>query len=255
MTLGRAPYFLVLLLFNATYAGEKLSTRFEKYFNESIEGFFGYRDLKPEYEAEVRALAKQLDIKHEIIIKDMSAYALQIFGWRNAFAFFNHIFISEFFFQELPPDERRFLLAHELAHIKLNHSRIFTGAHVAAFVLQLGGCAYLFKNYLHSWGLRVPLLIGSEIARRLSIAAIRRRCEREADILAAHFLKETRGGVAFLKRMIEAEQNHAEQSHLMRILEEYLASHPSLKERIEYLQALANIDDLGDSNGVVAKAA
>ncbi len=94
---------------------------------------FGSMPLKPEQEQFVKSIADEIGIANKLIIRKMNHNALAQFGYHNAFAYnpqlyslfpiesVSFLFISEGFFEDLSLEEQRFLIGHEMIHIKHGH--------------------------------------------------------------------------------------------------------------------------------------
>lgn len=126
--------FIILALFsiaNTSFAYAYLSNCAHQW----IETAYGAQPLNPIYEAKVRAIAQEMNITTPFTIRKMNAIALRTVGYFNAFAMFHlfgailplvdtpYLFISEGFFEDLSEQEQRFLVGHELVHIREQHNR------------------------------------------------------------------------------------------------------------------------------------
>src|SRR5438876_215687 len=96
---------------------------------------YGSMPLAPAYEAKILAIAKELEVTDSMVMRKMNTHALKAFGYNNACAA-SHVFlgilplvdtpflfISEGFFEDLTEEEQRFLIGHELIHIKERHTK------------------------------------------------------------------------------------------------------------------------------------
>ncbi|MFI5333275.1 MAG: M48 family metallopeptidase [Candidatus Babeliales bacterium] len=105
------------------------------YAQKSMEEAYGSVPLSPVHEVKVQAIAKELGVIESIVMRKMNTNALKAFGYYNAIAA-SHVFlgilplvdtpflfVSEGFFEDLSEREQRFLIGHELIHIKERHTK------------------------------------------------------------------------------------------------------------------------------------
>ncbi|MCK4265082.1 M48 family metalloprotease [Candidatus Babeliales bacterium] len=238
-------FILVLSIFSLialrrVYLSESLAS----YISKAVEQELGTLRLSETQEQEVRAIAKEMGISEPIVIRKMNTRALVRFGYHNAFAsfflLFNFIpmkikpflFASEGFFEDLSPEERRFIIGHELIHIKERH------------VVYLNLVLYLlFFALLTLWwfiskalrpALKKPLyILSSGLLFYISLMvpglinfAYRRHIERDADNKSLMVLKSHDGGLKLIERWIK-EFRMPEHNQYFGLF----SDHPSLLER------------------------
>ena len=125
----RLKLFLVIFVIcGAAWMVVKDSVK--RYVTVSTEETFGSRLLSPEREQFVRGIAKQLEVDFDFKMRAMNAATTLAFSYANAFVYFPkfffvfpikvdpYIFLSDTFFDELSEAEQRFLIGHELIHLK-----------------------------------------------------------------------------------------------------------------------------------------
>lgn len=110
-----------------------ISQYLDKCAVNKVEARYGCMPLSPEQEAKVVAIALEMGITEKIIIRKMNSFALQTYGYHNAFVTFGRLFevlplstqpflyISAGFFEDLSDAEQRFLIGHELIHARDRH--------------------------------------------------------------------------------------------------------------------------------------
>jgi Zn-dependent protease with chaperone function len=229
----------------------------KQYAQSSIETTYGSARISPIYEAKITALAKEMGIETPIIMRKMNTTTLVLFGYYNAFAIFPQIgnvlplvntpflFISEGFFEDLSEQEQRFLIGHELAHIKAEHTRYLGITSLIAYLMLL----FLYWQFImrplmpylqnliapsyHYW------LKGGTIASALFICSTvvnlaswryQRHIEWEADIVSLTQLQSHDGGLKLMERW--------QRDYQMAATNRYwglCADHPSCTERKNFI--------------------
>lgn len=199
----------------------------KQYAQSSIEKTYGSARISPIYEAKITTLAKEMGIETPIIMRKMNTTALVLFGYYNAFAIFPQVgnvlplintpflFISEGFFEDLSEQEQRFLIGHELAHIKAEHMRYLGIVKLIAFFILLFLCWRFIMRPLmpylqnlidpsyHSWlkaGLIAATLFICTSLINLTSWRYQRHAEWEADIASLTQFKSHEGGLKLMER-------------------------------------------------------
>lgn len=211
---------------------------------------------------------EKLDKKNEDFIKDMinrfkmnnfninifkmNNPSLQKFGQNNAFASFSNVYFSKSFLDKLAQDQKEFLIAHELMHIKNQHTlkmiAVTSGCALTTGLLSYYISKYIDKNYLKPYKNKLPKKFQNLLSSNLIVApgllamsAFTLRCysrfnEKQADRDAALNLGDIKGGVKLLELF---KSNHKQpRNRLFNYLNNWFDTHPSSNERIELLRQL-----------------
>lgn len=226
---------------------------------KGLEESMGSTLLDQKYEEEIRSIAKEVGLTTPFNIRRMNRQALLIFGYHNAFVQYAtfigipvgvpYLFASQGLFEDIFPEERRFLIGHELMHIKLGHipsvltltyalnlflallflilfSRIFGNNNLKGVGLR----KYLnFKSIFPKATLFLVLVIASDA---ISIA-YRRYNEWDADCNSVKCLASAGGGLKLIDRW-QTEFNLPEHNKWCGIF----SSHPSCAERRKYISEI-----------------
>jgi Zn-dependent protease with chaperone function len=189
----------------------------------------------------------------------MNQKALARFGYHNAFAYnpqtayflpiesISFLFVSEGFFEDLSLEEQRFLIGHELIHIKHGHLHYFHPAlllfFVALLICAMRPTKYVMviiqKHFPLFYPKYIPwvitaLLLGACVASTSLVAlAYRRHIEREADCVSMQLLNSHAGCLLLTERW-HKECKIALHNPYFGIT----ADHPSCAERQSYCLAL-----------------
>lgn len=255
--------FIVLILGFLTWHNRNyIRIRLDFYALKMVQDRYGTQPLAPEQEAKIRHIAQEMNIVEPIIIRKMNHQTLRTFGYYNAFAcfaqFMNSIplsnkpfmFVSEGFFKDLSPEEQRFLIGHELIHIKEHHTQYSTFLYWFFVIILFLGVFWLhkkriipiidsrevFKNQRHFRTVFVSLLFYiSLVIPNLCHLAYRRHIEWVADEQSLLSLQSYEGGLKLFDRW----QNDFKlplHNHFYGLL----ADHPSCYERKMYCLHLKN---------------
>jgi len=112
-----------------------LGRQLNSYAVSSTQELFGSQSLASEQEDKIRIIATKMSVSAPFLVRRMNHAALSSFGYHNAFAYFPSLltfipignqpflFVSEGFFEDLSFEEQEFLIGHEIAHIKEQHTR------------------------------------------------------------------------------------------------------------------------------------
>lgn len=162
--------------------------------------------LSPENEQAVRSIMRSIGIESKFTeIRRLSDWEVMMMGRKNAYVSKNFtgykMVISEDWFNELTPAEKRFLTGHEAMHVRLGHCDRYLSPH----------------SKVHM--------------------AISREQERHADLSSATFLNCAQGGIQLFTGMKSFAFNAAKEA--TDDPSDYY-SHPDLNERIEYLKPIAD---------------
>ncbi len=217
---------------------------------------YGSQSLAPEQEAKIREIADEMNISEPVIIRRMNRETLHAFGYYNAFAYFPQVincipisnqpflFVSEGFFKDLTPEEQRFLVGHELIHIREHHVRYSTLLYVLFVIFLFSFVFWLnkkriipfidsqerFKNQTYFRTIVVSLLFYISLAiPNLCHLAYRRHIEWVADEQSLLALNSFEGGLKLFDRW--------QKDFKMPLHSPYyglLADHPSCYERKMY---------------------
>lgn len=241
-------YFILILAllgciaYKSTYIRQKL----DAYATQVAEERFGSLPLAPEQEKKIASIALEMGITEPITIRKMSTKAIQTFGYYNAFAYFSStiwnlipisdkpfLFISEGFFEDLSPEEQRFIIGHELIHINERHTPFLSLSLLILLVALL-----IFWNFVRkylktffSYGLFCLLCSIPTFTR----FAYKRSMERVADHKSMQILKSYDGGIKLIERW-EKEFHLPPHNPYFGLL----SDHPSCSERKNYCLYLKN---------------
>lgn len=199
-----------------------------QYAQNSMEEYYGSSAISPIYEDKITEIAKSMGITQPIIIRKMNTNALLTMGYYNAFATFHlfcsyfplidtpFLFISEGFFEDLPEEEQRFLIGHELTHIKGHHTRYLNLCAALFFITFLVFLRFFFKNrylsplmsayipaHYHSLTRRLLNVCGiwlCFLTTYIGICTYRKHIEWQADTYSLAHLQSHEGGIKLMER-------------------------------------------------------
>lgn len=248
---------LVIGLYYCPYIARQLHT----YALRSTQEQFGDQPVDASQEAFVQTIAQEMGITEPIILRKMNTQTLHLFGYWNACALFPlfgnciplsnqpFLYISQGFFEDLTPQEQRFLIGHELIHIKERHARLYNLFFFMAIFITIilftllrkliirGIERYINSRHfiaviffaLLSMSLWVPSLIG---------LWYRRHIEWQADIQSIAALQSYDGGIKLMERWVKQFRIpwHNEYAGLW-------ADHPSCFERRAYCLTCKNTSE------------
>jgi Zn-dependent protease with chaperone function len=179
----------------------------------------------------------------------MSDDAIALVGRENAFVIGGHdyLFVSEEWFEELTPAERRFLIGHELSHLMMQHTEKKQLAQqsmnmLVDYLLKYIGNSAEKGTWKH-YGIEAAKNVGLGTMKMLLLAMLSRSCECEADEVSARKLNSAAGGIALFERMDRNKYNRAETSWFLILIRKAIscfASHPQHDERIKFLQSIVD---------------
>ncbi len=244
--------FILIILGLGVCQSDYLKRQLETYAFGIAGQQLGAALLAPEQEEKVKAIASEMGVSEPIVIRKMNHDALRLFGYCNAISYFPAIlgfipisnkpflFISEGFFEDLSPEEQRFLIGHEMVHIKERH----------VLYLELTLYMLFFLLLIFWWFLKkyFRLIIQKIIATKYhsSVSAVtscilfciclvvpeligfayRRHIEREADCKSMEILKSYDGGIKLIDRWVKEFKIPAHNQYFG-----LLSDHPSCFER------------------------
>jgi Zn-dependent protease with chaperone function len=217
---------VILAVGTFCYHKNYIAHTLDAYGCSSAQEAFGDRLLAPEKEALVQNIAQEMGVSERFIIRKMNRTALLTFGYHNAFAYFPaflniipisntpFLFISEGFFEDLSPAEQRFLIGHEMAHIKGHHLQYLQ---LSLLLLQLSMfvCCWLFRHRMRAFVqkafevkyqwimLRIitcALIFFSLLTPKLIDCWYRKYREREADYTSLTLLQSHEGFLQLINR-------------------------------------------------------
>jgi Zn-dependent protease with chaperone function len=224
------------------------------YATRNAEQLFGATPLAPAQEEKIRSIAQEMEITQPFTVKRMNQQALATFGYHNAFAhipliwnFFPTrstpiLFISEGFFEDLSPEEQRFLIGHELVHIQERHTEYLPLAQLTLLLLLIVLWGLLRKKFLlhltqaknSYYDIALGIILGLLLVIFLNIpnlAALdyRRHIEWEADRISLQALNSYDGCIRFMDRL-ECEYHVPSHNPYFGLI----SDHPSCSERKNY---------------------
>lgn len=249
--------FFALFMSNISISGSNIC--------QEILGIHG-SEADPECKSFIENIIKELNMQdYNIKIYKMDDRTIAKFGYKNAFVFFNNIYISQDYFKSIPNDVKRFLIGHELMHIKKNHiskNLIFN----LAFITASTWAGYSISKYLdkkfkskdqdkqndntilqkikNSITTRVVIAPTTFIATSAICKMFSRYCEKEADRESALNLNSTEGGIKFFEDLendriyIESHLIGKKPSIFSRWTSRLFSTHPTNEERIKLLKNL-----------------
>lgn len=221
----------------------------DSYAVKATEKRFGRHRLSVEKESMIRELASEMGIGLDIKIRKMNASALQLFGYYNAFAYYPHAFldlfpisrqpflyVSEGFFQTMSTAEQRFLIGHELIHVRDRHLRGYYLWFILCVLLLLSAAFVFYLHVLSRIQWAFIRLLGIVLSIYLVIIvpylgglAYKRHIERVADIESLKILNTYDGCLQLIDRW-QCDFDMPEHT----TFDGWLSDHPSCFERKKY---------------------
>jgi len=214
----------------------------------------GARELKPETQEEIRKVLREMGLKDvdDVCLAECIEALQKAFPKHGAAALMSPfggnrriLLTSEEAFGQLSEDEKRFLVGHEATHIKRQHvlKAALVGVGAALCALLPSMCVAQSygrkKEYLKAGAVGAVGYLSALVCAILGRAAMSRANEREADCQAARELNAAAGGVAIMKRFKEDPVMQAVLKKYKSFWWRLLMAHPTLDERIAYLQKIA----------------
>ncbi|MGC8562529.1 MAG: M48 family metallopeptidase [Thermoplasmata archaeon] len=158
-----------------------------------------------------------------------------------------YIFVTNFLMENLSEEEEVAIMAHEIAHAKMKHLKK-TLVSVGFCTFVIGNALFYLVVYFLNYGLRIGMLFGLIISifvtSYLLLPVLRRRYEKEADLVAARCTSPKLLADSLLKL---SKLNHTPIS----VPRYWNLSHPSTSDRVGYLMEMQRkINDLQPSGTV-----
>ncbi|HEV2600848.1 MAG TPA: M48 family metalloprotease [Candidatus Babeliales bacterium] len=235
-----------------------LAIQLNEYVSQKTEKSFGALPLNTDQEEKIRAIASEIGVAQPFTIRKMNQRAMMTFGYHNAFVYFPllfsciptnsspYLFISEGFLEDLSPEEQRFLIGHEMIHIKESHT-LYLNLFLYLFLALLLILSYLLTKKIHNIAQAMhhkKYIIGafcciagftSFFVPTLIALAYRRHIEKVADCRSLQVLKTYEGCAKIIARW-EKEFNLPAHNPYFGLL----SDHPSCEERKLYCLNLQN---------------
>ena len=237
---------ILLLLFISTLSPVK--NYLDSYAIGFAEKKFGSKHLAQSQEDKILSIAKEMGITENIVIRKMNTSALQTYGYYNAFAYFVGVpfqifpisdqpfmFVSEGFLEDLSAEEQRFLIGHELIHIRDRHTKYLALPWYLSILLLLTMTYFIRKKYLLGRLLTGLLIYFSVAVPNLTMLAYRRHIEWVADTESMKILNSYDGCMKLMSRW--QKDFKMPKDHLIHAL---VSDHPSCHEREQCCLELKN---------------
>jgi len=194
---------------------------------------FGDEDISKSLKAETREILKNLEIPNyeNIALKKLNKTALQHLPF---FSTHNAIFFNEGWLNQLPSDERKWLIAHEASHIRGYDILKQKGAHLGLmlFIIPLA-------DRVPNEGLSILAVF---LLMKLSLSRYQRHLEFQADTNAAKLVGKE-GGIKLMSRFLPQPLPQGQKQSLKEKLSQWLNSwidtHPTDEERIKNLENIS----------------
>lgn len=221
--------------------------------------YYGSHHISAQYEDMIYDIARKMNINESFEIRKMNHQALQLFGYYNAFAYFpqlfncipcsnkSFLFVSQGFFEDLTLEEQRFLIGHELIHIKEHHTKylnlilyIISFLFLLAWWIITSYISKLFKRFEKNYFNHIRIVFSGIVLcicitiPRLIECAYRRHLEWQADRISLDLLDTYNGGIRLMDRWQE------EFKVPLHNTDGLFADHPSCFERKMYCINLKN---------------
>ncbi len=254
-------YILVLVFVGGTgifFARNYLSQKINSYVARTTQQELGCQSLNADQEVKIKSIAAEMGISEPIIIRKMNQKAMITFGYHNAFAYFPllltfiptnsapYLFISEGFLEDLSSEEQRFLIGHEMVHIKERHTLYLNLVLHSLFLLMVALAYFLTKKIqrlgqgLHYQKYIMGGISGVLVFICLSIPniiglAYRKHIEKVADCQSLKILKSYEGCTKLVTRW-QKEFNLPAHNPCYGLF----SDHPSCEERKLYCKEMQN---------------
>ena len=227
----------------------------EEYAISNLYETLGNLPVSNEIEEKINNISREIELTEKIIIRKMSPQALRIMGYHNAFCCypnvlfgcitFNkpHIFISEGFFEDLLPEEQRFLIGHELMHIKQHHVLYLNLIILLIRITILAFWWFIIIKYAKKIILKFDIKYRDKIFYAFVVTSLffcffilkllelsyRRYIEIDADIKSIELLKSHEGAIKLIERWVGEFKIPFKNNYYG-----LLSDHPSSSERKNY---------------------
>lgn len=217
----------------------------KKHDGLEFKNIYGNEELKDENKEFIINIIKKFGMQgYNIKIYKMNDLAIKKFGCNNAFVYFNNMYISENFFESLTEGSKKFLIGHELIHIKKGHAKkvallniisllswLISSEFITSYINE--NCLSKSNKIVKEIGMRFIIFTINRALHDLFIAAFMRHCEKEADSQAALSLNVIEDGIKFLNEFLNEDQN---KNKILAFINSFFSTHPSIKTRIKLLE-------------------
>lgn len=226
------------------------------YAMQQVEEAYGNQSVEEKTEIFIRRVAQELGIHEPIELRKFHAHGLQRYGYYNAIAAFPAIFylfpldkpcifISTGFMEGLSSDEQRFLIGHELMHIKEKHPYYLLICYVLLAMFLVLAWSFFGLPFLRLFGRRTTfsnkILMGFFMSGYLIIfffgnmfyLTSMRYNEYRADSESMKILKTFDGCCSLINRWkkdFNLPDNYA--------FNDFFSTHPSCYKRIDNCKQL-----------------
>ncbi len=194
--------------------------------NRAVQLLVGQEPVLADQEKRIRQIAAEMNITQPFIVRKMTQYVMSQLGYFNAAVLFPMMFnfipvthipmllISESFFEDLSLAEQRFLIGHEMIHIRESHCK-YANLIVALLVWLLALCIFLLvspikKMLLTYFSARLSLYLSVCILAGLFCSNVallgiahmtyRRIIERQADLESLAILSSYEGAALIMEK-------------------------------------------------------
>lgn len=212
----------------------------DKYFKFSCLDSIGSKKLKEEINNLILDIKNEMNIKENIYLRKMNSTGMKTYGYFNAIACFPlflkyipinkpYIFVNESFFECLSLQEKRFLIGHELIHIRDKHA--YYSAIIFNFAFLISLAAIFNFNLISRNNLLIYIsIISLGFLNKLFEASYKRYNEIMADILSMDILDSQAGCLKLIHRW---KKDFDMKEDYNSLYERLFSDHPSLNERIK----------------------
>lgn len=231
-----------------------------------LDSYLGFapENCNPAVEEEIRSIIRELqfDRVDKLVIRKMNMVGRLRTGKKNAFVVQlpgqEYLYVSESWFKTLSSEEKKFLIGHEITHLKNYHTYKRIG-----LAISISVCALLSFDFLEQKG-----IISSyekklcKSAFNISVVPVSlmysRYCEYEADHGAIKDGATLQGALGILQQLkeygdkIERSLSQWKIHKLIRNLKIKLgyATHPEPEDRIAFVKRVGALLEQGDTTTI-----
>ena len=241
----KKTFFIVTVCVVLGYSS--ISASFIKKVTDHFAQKYGTEKVSTEHKLFIQSIMDEMGITKPIDIRYMNYTGLQIFGLYNAMAYLDsYLFISKYFFTKLTPEEQRFLIGHELGHIKqkyaLKNMSLLYSLLFLSGLSSFGIYRMLKKKNIHKVIQITTAVCTFAICNRANLiawTALRRSYEKDADRQSACRLNSSQAGVSFLNHLDELNTALSVKTKYdySKWWNRITATHPSNEDRINLLNS------------------
>jgi Zn-dependent protease with chaperone function len=185
------------------------------YATGRTEKLLGSKLIAKEQELKIMAIAAEVGVTEPISIRRMNQKALVTYGYHNAFILFPlflncipvpskpFLFVSEGFLEDLSSEEQRFLIGHEMIHLKERHFKYMPLVSFLLFIALMLLTWFLRITVARTWNAFLFYFIVYLMAvllPSLGFLRYRRHLERRADCQSLVLLNTYEGGIKLMER-------------------------------------------------------